>query len=370
MDAVLPFAESLERLKESFLWAAAKGGHEEDCLSLLEYGADVNWRSPEGDTALIAACRAGHSHIVTLLLSQGADVDLQTPDGSTALHAAVQRGDQNLTKLLLEASCSPTIANVRGETAQAIATAKGFTHLANVIQQYAPRNSAASLTQQSADSAATVRSLQIRHRHRLPSIPSSSSPSPSSSLAGTVHSQQQHSREEQLVVDTVRTLSHTSGIDAHATANIDIGSKPGQRQKPAEAYSQVRSARAGRQVDTEHLQEQNQLLQQENAKLRLRIEHYQGSNLQNLTVPQLEQLEYEMRHAIEAVTKRKDALMQEAIIQQREQRLCVVCQENEKSVVFLPCRHMCVCADCADHHKVKTCPLCRHAIETRFSVYA
>ncbi|KAJ1446061.1 hypothetical protein M885DRAFT_547822 [Pelagophyceae sp. CCMP2097] len=48
----------LDRMKESFLWAAAKGCRAEEVESLLNIGADVNWVSPEGDTALIAACRA------------------------------------------------------------------------------------------------------------------------------------------------------------------------------------------------------------------------------------------------------------------------------------------------------------------------
>ena len=51
----------LDRLKESFLWAAAKGGRREEVASLLEMGADVDWGSPEGDTSrALAACRNGH----------------------------------------------------------------------------------------------------------------------------------------------------------------------------------------------------------------------------------------------------------------------------------------------------------------------
>lgn len=41
-------SQSLDRLKESFLLAAAQGGNEQDCESLLEIGADVNWKSSEG----------------------------------------------------------------------------------------------------------------------------------------------------------------------------------------------------------------------------------------------------------------------------------------------------------------------------------
>jgi hypothetical protein len=56
--------------------------------------------------------------------------------------------------------------------------------------------------------------------------------------------------------------------------------------------------------------------------------------------------------------------------QEKEQRMCVICQEREKSVVLLPCRHMCLCAECALHDHLQQCPLCRRRIEDRISVYA
>ena len=61
---------------------------------------------------------------------------------------------------------------------------------------------------------------------------------------------------------------------------------------------------------------------------------------------------------------------------------CSVCMENEKTVVLLPCRHMCVCEACAGvsttssasassptPYILKNCPLCRAVIEHRLSVF-
>lgn len=36
---------------------------------------------------------------------------------------------------------------------------------------------------------------------------------------------------------------------------------------------------------------------------------------------------------------------------------CVVCLTNEKSVILMPCRHMCVCEVCFTH--LDKCPVCR-----------
>ena len=41
--ADMDLSQQLDRMKESFLWAAAKGGREEEVESLLSIGADVNW---------------------------------------------------------------------------------------------------------------------------------------------------------------------------------------------------------------------------------------------------------------------------------------------------------------------------------------
>ena len=63
-------------------------------------------------------------------------------------------------------------------------------------------------------------------------------------------------------------------------------------------------------------------------------------------------------------------LLRDQVDLQKEQRLCVICQEKEKSVVLLPCRHMCSCDNCSDGSKIQCCPLCRHPIAHKISVYA
>lgn len=60
---------------------------------------------------------------------------------------------------------------------------------------------------------------------------------------------------------------------------------------------------------------------------------------------------------------------------ERDKRLCVVCADQPKTVVVLPCKHMCMCVDCA-HEIVKlrstrrVCPLCRASINTVMHIYA
>lgn len=41
---------------------------------------------------------------------------------------------------------------------------------------------------------------------------------------------------------------------------------------------------------------------------------------------------------------------------------CICCQENKRSIVLVPCRHLTYCESCGISSKVNTCPLCRTAI--------
>jgi hypothetical protein len=51
---------------------------------------------------------------------------------------------------------------------------------------------------------------------------------------------------------------------------------------------------------------------------------------------------------------------------------CVICVSTIRSTVLVPCRHMCVCPDCATHMqrmRTQVCPLCREPIESYINVF-
>lgn len=47
-----------------------------------------------------------------------------------------------------------------------------------------------------------------------------------------------------------------------------------------------------------------------------------------------------------------------------EVQLCVVCAENPKEIILIPCGHVAICEDCSDNIK-DVCPVCRHPIESK-----
>ncbi|CAK0783179.1 hypothetical protein CVIRNUC_006378 [Coccomyxa viridis] len=53
-----------------------------------------------------------------------------------------------------------------------------------------------------------------------------------------------------------------------------------------------------------------------------------------------------------------------------EERLCVICLVNERNTTVLPCRHMCMCGDCATELRKQTskCPICRDTVDSMLEI--
>lgn len=57
----------------------------------------------------------------------------------------------------------------------------------------------------------------------------------------------------------------------------------------------------------------------------------------------------------------------------REEK-CVICQDQPKSVLLLPCRHLCLCKDCKDfmfgqNATHQNCPLCRRSVHQTIETF-
>ncbi len=46
---------------------------------------------------------------------------------------------------------------------------------------------------------------------------------------------------------------------------------------------------------------------------------------------------------------------------------CSVCLAEKKSILLLPCKHVCLCSGCGE--KVSDCPLCRTKIEAKQTIF-
>ena len=97
---------------------------------------------------------------------------------------------------------------------------------------------------------------------------------------------------------------------------------------------------------------------------------FSGRGLQFFNMSKCEQLEATLKNTLEAVEARKKEIVRESESAQNEQRLCVICCNEERTIVLLPCRHLCLCAPCSQHGSLIDCPLCRKHIQHKFSVFS
>lgn len=89
--------------------------------TLLAKGADIDFASSNGTTALMAAARQtdnsqGYAR-ASLLISKGAKLDLTNDKGETALMLAAGAGNEKLVKLLMDKGANAGAKNGAGETA-------------------------------------------------------------------------------------------------------------------------------------------------------------------------------------------------------------------------------------------------------------
>lgn len=55
-------------------------------------------------------------------------------------------------------------------------------------------------------------------------------------------------------------------------------------------------------------------------------------------------------------------------VEQEESSNCCICMSKPKSVLLLPCRHLCACEDCSD--ALQDCPICRVPVAQNIKVYS
>lgn len=62
------------------------------------------------------------------------------------------------------------------------------------------------------------------------------------------------------------------------------------------------------------------------------------------------------------VRKAKDKCVLTELSRRADNLLCVACQENQKELVFKPCKHFALCTPCFKKLPQRMCPICRTKI--------
>ncbi len=122
----------VNRYDEQALQLAAWRGHLAAVRWLLDHGASVR-REGSRWSALHYAAFANRPEISRLLLERGAEVNARAPNGSTVLMMAAREGHIDLARQLLAAGADPQASNEVGDTALSWAMRQGHYSLAQAV---------------------------------------------------------------------------------------------------------------------------------------------------------------------------------------------------------------------------------------------
>ena len=134
-------------LGKTALYAAVEKGRRNLVQLLLQQNADANINSLSGLTPLMEAANMGNRHMVQDLLAAGADANIiETPDlgyaretqaggstGMTALMFASRGGHESVVKQLIQAGAEVKVHNSDGDTALEIATNAGYDEVVKML---------------------------------------------------------------------------------------------------------------------------------------------------------------------------------------------------------------------------------------------
>jgi ankyrin repeat protein len=110
------------RQQNDSIWNAASM---EQIKLLLEHGADINAKTPEGENALYLAAVAGRIPLIEFFLSKGlplnertfeGTLNERTPEGKTPLYGSLLYGRKDVVSLLLEKGADPNIISSENQS--------------------------------------------------------------------------------------------------------------------------------------------------------------------------------------------------------------------------------------------------------------
>ncbi|KAF4669411.1 hypothetical protein FOZ61_004174 [Perkinsus olseni] len=329
--------EGLNRHRLTPLAAQVRADHADMAEELIRAGAKV-------PSSLLFSAKSADT--ARALLHAGADPNVQDAFGYTPLHLAVEGEMRSVARVLLEYKADPHKKAYDGITPLAM--------------------------------GATSRSARAQNSSRAHP---GEGKSPSKGEHGAASSSSSPVREEEA---EVKGGSSSSSSSSTAERRVDEMPSPqvegsGELTEPLDETAQQQPPSQHRESRTFHdivsrLDQLDDALLSYNAE----VEEFPTSSAE------WHGLEERMEFLTGKVRRLKgQAVEAEAEARRREKEhgtgpdtskslkdesLCVVCQTELRTVVLMPCRHMCVCTRCSERLGSE-CPLCRDHIKERLKVF-
>lgn len=79
--------------------------------------------------------------------------------------------------------------------------------------------------------------------------------------------------------------------------------------------------------------------------------------------------EVELRLHEESEKLKLETQNSQKLKQETDQRLCGICQDRDKTILLLPCQHVCLCKECLNRKQWEKCPICRQDVKSTMEIY-
>jgi ankyrin repeat protein len=127
--------EQWGKFGERPLHVAARYGHVDVIVALVELGADKDAKSVDGVTPLHYAANQGHVEAITVLVQMGVDKDAKDVYGATPLHAAANNGHAEAVTALAQLGAD-IAARMNAETPLQLSIKMGHHQVAQVLREF------------------------------------------------------------------------------------------------------------------------------------------------------------------------------------------------------------------------------------------
>lgn len=222
-------------------------------------------------------------------------------------------------------------------------------------------------------SAAAARSIEekrIAEAERASKTIASSSSSALTSGKLTEHATLVYRDEKEAqMMDATRALLDAEMKLKKTEEQLQIAQDENAAQQLRMEEAMIENAVSGKEVESlkEQFFRMKEYLQQLNEEMGL-LRGEEDAIVEITSVGECERLEKILKTTLSKVEERKSGLIANALNKTSdEQKLCVVCIDAEKSVLLLPCRHVCVCKLCS--RQIDSCPVCRAQIQDKINVF-
>ncbi|KAF4655988.1 ATP-dependent RNA helicase dhx8 [Perkinsus chesapeaki] len=331
--------EGLNRHRVTPLAAQVRADHVEMCEELIRAGAKV-------PSSLLFSAKSADA--ARALLHAGADPNVQDAFGYTPLHLAVEGELRSVARVLLEYKADPHKQAYDGITPLAMGASSRAARL-RAQKSFAVKAESSASRQEPASAGESPASPVCD--------PKKAAPEGSSSSSSSANPPECHDETPPLRPKAEEVLGRSPEVNQHPSSYRvsqtfqDIRTKVEQLDDALLSYNSEVEEFMTTSAEWHALEERMEFLMGKVRRLKGRAIEAEA---------EARRREREQRSKQQGTSDTCRSLTDES--------LCVVCQSELRTVVLMPCRHMCVCTGCSERLGSE-CPLCRDHIKERLKVF-